>query len=92
MALPNRCPTCGREVASFFDHIDASCDEWPDRDVKPYGEGSIEYKGFAISNAWIGGFQYVHNDYDGPEDNRHGHEATLEDCYRAIDEWHDENA
>lgn len=83
------CNMCGRPVASFFDHVDVDCLNWPAPDVKPYGEGSIEYRDYAISNAWIGGFQYVHNDYDGPEDNRAGHEATLEDCYRAIDESYD---
>lgn len=86
------CPTCGRTVPTVFEHVDADCHNWPGRDVKPYGQGSIEYRDYAISNAWIGGFQYVHNDYDGPEDNRAGHERTLEDCYRAIDESYDEDA
>lgn len=89
--MTQRCNMCGRPVASFFDHVDVDCLNWPDPDVKPFGEGSIEYRDYAISNAWIGGFQYVHNDYDGPEDNRHGHEKTLEDCYRAIDESYDDD-
>jgi len=84
------CPTCGREVPSIFEHVDVDCHNWPDRDVKPYGEGSIEYRDYAISNHWAAGFQYVHNDYDGPEDNRAGTEPTLEGCYRAIDEALDE--
>lgn len=25
----NRCPICGRPVASFFDHVDIECQLWP---------------------------------------------------------------
>lgn len=25
-----RCPTCGRPVASIFDHVDVECEKWPD--------------------------------------------------------------
>lgn len=84
------CPTCGRLVPTIFEHVDVSCENWPDRDVKPYGEGSIEYRGYAVSNSWHSGFDYVHNDYDGPEDGRCGNESTLEACYRAIDEREDD--
>ena len=26
----DRCPTCGRPVADFFDHVDQECEKWPD--------------------------------------------------------------
>lgn len=91
MALPNRCPTCGRSVASFFDHVDASCDQWPDRDATL----PVTHRGFIVDTTMFqcmgAMYSWVHEDYDGPEDNRHGTEATVEDCYRAIDEWADEN-
>lgn len=39
-------------------------------------------------------FVFTHKDYDGPEDNRHGHAATVEACKREIDciedEWADD--
>lgn len=31
-------------------------------------------------------YDYVHDDYDGPEDDRCGSAATLEACKEAIDE------
>jgi hypothetical protein len=34
-------------------------------------------------------FQYVHKDYDGPEDNRFGYGATVEECKAEIDDLED---
>lgn len=80
------CPTCGRAVTSIFDHVDVSCENWPDRGEKlPH-----RYRNFDVSLAYVG-YQYTHIDYDGPEDRRAGVETTLAECYAAIDEWHDEN-
>ena len=31
-------------------------------------------------------WQFVHKDYDGPEDRRFGHGPTLDDCKEQIDE------
>jgi hypothetical protein len=76
------CPTCGREVPTLFEHVDVSCGNWPDR-----GEQLPQsYRGYGIDAGWFMGYDYIHDDYDGPEDGRCGNEATLELCYRAIDE------
>lgn len=54
----------------------------------------IRYRGYRIFRndftahpdwrevAWV----FTHEDYDGPEDNRHGHAATVEACIFEIDE------
>lgn len=84
---PSRCPTCGRSVPSVFEHIDAECQNWPDR-----GEPLPHvYRDFTVDRAYFYGFEYAHVDYDGPEDPRAGHETTLELVYRAIDERLDED-
>lgn len=66
----------------------------PDTDS---GGGCGEYRGFRIDYApppiparecdW----QWVHEDYDGPEDNRCGHAPSLEAAKADIDFWHEEN-
>ena len=77
-----RCPTCGRTVETVFEHIDVECENWPDRGVKV----PLTYRGYFVEwNSVIGGYNYCHKDYD-EGDNRHGHEATREDVFRAIDE------
>ena len=49
------------------------------------------YRGFWIRPACTASRQdleYVHKDYDGPGDNRHGTlDGTLDDAYDAIDEF-----
>lgn len=80
------CPTCGRTVPTIFEHVDADCHNWPDR-----GETfPVVYRDFEVDRHDWAGFQYVHKDYDGPEDNRAGTERTAEDCYWSIDEFYDE--
>lgn len=77
------CPTCGRVVPSIFEHVDADCHNWPDRDAT----FPVVYRDYEVDHHFVGmGFQYVHKDYDGPEDNRAGTENSAEDCFRAIDE------
>jgi hypothetical protein len=87
-----RCNMCGRPVASFFDHVDVDCLNWPEPDATL----PVVYRGFSVDTTMFqcmgSAYAWVHEDYDGPEDNRHGSEATVEDCYRSIDEWHEENA
>lgn len=36
-------------------------------------------------------FQFVHEEYDGPEDHRHGDGKTIEDCKHQIDEKESEH-
>lgn len=55
------------------------------------------YRGFVISfyappipdrsSDW----QWVHFDYDGPEDNRCGHAASLSAARAEVDFWHEDN-
>lgn len=33
--MSERCPTCGREVPNIFEHVDADCQNWPDRSEDP---------------------------------------------------------
>ena len=54
---------------------------------------SHEYRGYTItenkclSNSGTGfGWRYVHNDYDGPEDKRIGHDDSLGGCLMQIDD------
>lgn len=86
------CPTCGRVVPTIFEHVDADCHNWPDRGAAL----PVVYRDFSVDTTLFQcmgmAYGWVHVDYDGPEDNRHGSEATVEDCYRSIDEWHEENA
>lgn len=79
--MTTNCPTCGRTVADIFEHIDVNCENWPDR-----GEPLPHmYRDFEVDTGYMG-YQYLHKDYDGDEDNRCGNEKTLADIYRAIDE------
>lgn len=65
--------------------------------TKPEAEPSGAYRGFRIDYApppiptrecdW----QWVHDDYDGPEDNRCGHAPSLAAAKSDIDFWHEEN-
>lgn len=48
------------------------------------------YRDFDIDEGYPGTFQYVHKDYDGPEDNRAGWAWTVAECKAEIDEWHEE--
>jgi len=51
------------------------------------------YRSFCIYDVYgVRGiaYQYVHTDYDGPEDSRIGHGATMQDCVNAIDDWYDD--
>lgn len=90
------CNMCGRPVASFFDHVDVDCLNWPSPDDEGKFGQAKRYRDFDVSlnldAPMACAFQWVHKDYDGDEDNRHGSEASYEDCYRAIDEWHEDNA
>lgn len=82
----DRCPTCGREVPNVFEHVDAECQNWPDRsEAVPH-----KYRGYDIETHFAMGYQYVHEDYDGPEDSRCGTEKSVELCYRSIDEREDD--
>lgn len=46
------------------------------------------YRDFDIDEGYPGTYQYVHKDYDGPEDNRAGWARTVAECKDEIDEWH----
>lgn len=57
----------------------------------------VQYRGVTIRRKWGTGvasrerpqpdeFEFVHRDYDGPEDRRFGWERTLEACLARIDE------
>ena len=48
---------------------------------------NIRYRDFGISAHDFMGMQYVHKDYDGPEDSRAGIEETEEGCRTQIDEY-----
>ena len=37
-------------------------------------------------------WQWVHEDYDGPEDNRCGHAASREAAKADVDFWHEEHS
>lgn len=86
--LPKRCPQCGRDVSDFFDHLDVNCTDWPEEaEGATYRDYVIERPMFTMGPIQ---WQWIHKDYDGPEDSRHGTEATFDDCLRAIDERLDE--
>lgn len=83
--MADNCPTCGRVVPTIFEHVDTDCSRWPDRGEQlPH-----TYRGYTVDRGYMF-YEYVHEDYDGPEDNRCGTEASLELCYRSIDEALDE--
>jgi hypothetical protein len=41
-----------------------------------------------LSVAWL----YVHEDYDGPEDNRHGFASSIDGCIALIQEHEEDDA
>ncbi len=58
--------------------------------------GTVAYRGFRIDYypppipIRTCDWQYVHEDYDGTEDNRYGHAPSLEAAKAEIDDWHEE--
>lgn len=46
----------------------------------------ITYRDYTIKRGEHTKFEFVHNEYDGPGDNRLGACDTLEDCMTEIDE------
>lgn len=54
-----------------------------------YGKWRIYYDPPPIPDRSMD-WHYVHEDYDGPGDSRHGHCASLEACKQEIDEREDE--
>lgn len=52
---------------------------------------SAEYRGFEVKRHFGGHWSWVHEDYDGPEDSRHGTAKSYYDCIDSINDWHDEN-
>ena len=57
---------------------------WP----MEYQDWLIEPTGFYGHPKWkTTRFTYFHKDYDGPEDDRHGHAPTIQDCMDEIDEY-----
>jgi len=56
----------------------------------------IEYRGYKISYnpppipVTTMDWQFVHSEYDGPGDQRHGHAATIEAAMREIDDIEDD--
>jgi hypothetical protein len=52
------------------------------------------YREFNIEAGYMEGYDYSHVEIDGApdsEDNRMGHEKTIEACKEAIDQWHLDN-
>lgn len=84
--MADNCPTCGRVVPTIFEHVDTDCARWPNK-----GEQlPLSYRGYTVDRSDFMGYDYVHDNYDGPEDRRAGNETSLELCYRAIDELEDD--
>lgn len=48
------------------------------------------YRNFLIDHAYVG-YQAVHKDYDGPEDNRIFHANTIDEVREEVDEYWLEN-
>jgi hypothetical protein len=48
----------------------------------------MEYRDYIIQpHSYFGGhFEFVHKEYDGPEDRRIGHGSTVQDCKQQIDD------
>ena len=79
------CPACGRQVDNAEAHEGYSCANWVDElDDKGYAY----YRDYVISAGYMG-FQWVHKDYDGPEDTRGGHSHSILGCCTDIDEQED---
>lgn len=81
------CPSCGRQVDNVQAHEGYSCANWINElDDKGYAY----YRDYQISFAFYGsGFEWVHKDFDGPEDNRAGHSHSVQGCCMDIDERED---
>lgn len=64
--------------------------ELPPRPTAPWGNERVLYRDYEVARLELtfGGmvWGYVHKDYDGPEDSRHGYCATFTDCLDEIDE------
>lgn len=73
MALGCGCPRC--RLGRVVDATDA---------VLSRGDFQIRAGGHWPNH----GFSWTHVDYDGPEDDRHGTAATLDEAVAAIDEWY----
>lgn len=77
-----RCAKCDRLVQHHDEHKDFDCEKWPEWNI---GTRELEYRGYTISrHEWMP-YQYVHKDYDGPEDNRCGTEQSVVACFMEID-------
>lgn len=58
-----------------------------------YGDWRIYENDFRAHHDWrTVRWLYVHDDYDGPEDDRSGFAASIEACKAEIDEWEEEHA
>lgn len=51
----------------------------------------ITYRDYTIKRGEYTKFEFVHNEYDGPEDNRLGTGNSIEDCKEQIDEKYDDS-
>ena len=93
------CPSCGRQVDNPLAHEGYSCANWPtdeDCDKVFLNPGPdhyttyVEYRDYQIGYALVGsGFEWVHKDYDGPEDSRAGTSHSVQGCCMDIDEKED---
>lgn len=88
MSEERRCIVCDRLEMHPNAHDGYNCKDWPERAI---GQTETLYRDFVISHSWIG-WQWVHKDYDGPDDRRAGTERNLVDCFKAIDDWHDDQS
>ncbi len=86
MSEERRCDTCQRLVMAYDEHKDYDCGNWPEC---PNNGVEVEYREYVIcSHSWVA-YQYVHKDYDGPEDSRCGTERTFVNCLMEIDNSYD---
>ncbi len=88
MSEERRCCICQRIAYQDDAHAGYDCANWPEQAI---GQNEMKYRSFNVSRVYIC-WEWVHEDYDGPEDNRAGTERNLVDCFRAIDDWHEDNA
>jgi len=54
---------------------------------------TIKYRDHEISRPRFNepyDYEFVHKDYDGPDDGRCGNCDTIQECKEAIDDWHEE--
>ena len=90
------CPVCQWPVDNPKAHEGYNCAEWPSQQecAAVFGdprrdryEAEVTYKDFKIGRPLSHhGYEWVHKDYDGPEDNRAGHSYSLVGCFMDIDE------